>query len=206
MKIVPANLDRIQAHDLFMSVIVPRPIAFVSTVGVDGVYNVAPFSALASMGLKPPRVCFYTGLKQDGSKKDTLRNIEFSKGFVVNVVDESIVEAMNQASAEYPSDVDEFKEVGLTPVKSELVKAPRVAESPVNMECKLVQILTFGDDPIDGYLIIGEVVLVHIKDSLWAGNHVDTAKLKAIGRLGGRLYCHTTRTFELEQAIIRNTQ
>jgi flavin reductase (DIM6/NTAB) family NADH-FMN oxidoreductase RutF len=142
------------------------------------------------------------GLKLDGSKKDTLINIEFSKSFVVNVVDESIVEAMNQASAEYPSDVDEFKEVGLTSAKSELVNAPRLAESPVNMECNLVQILAFGDDPIDGYLIIGEVLLVHIKDPLWAENHVDPDKLKAIGRLGGRFYCHTTDIFGLKQATI----
>lgn len=202
MKINPTDLDRIQAHDLFMSIIVPRPLSFISTVGADGVYNIAPFSSLASIGLKPPRVCFYMGLKQDGSKKDTLINIEFSKSFVVNVVDESIVEAMNQASADYPSDVDEFKEVGLTSAKSELVNAPRLAESPVNMECNLVQILAFGDDPIDGYLIIGEVVLVHIKESLWAGNHVDPDKLKAIGRLGGRFYCHTTDIFGLKQATI----
>jgi flavin reductase (DIM6/NTAB) family NADH-FMN oxidoreductase RutF len=202
MKVNPTDLDRIQAYDLFMSIIVPRPICCVSTVGADGIYNVAPYSSLACIGLRPPRIWFYTGLKQDGSKKDTLINIEFSKSFVVNVVDEPIVEAMNQASAEYPSNVDEFKEVGLTPVKSELVTAPRVAQSPVTMECNLVKILTFGDDPIDGYLIIGKVVLVHVKDQLWTGNHVDPAKLKAVGRLGGRFYCNTTKIFELEQATI----
>jgi len=199
MKLNPEELDRKGSHELLTSVIVPRPIAFVSTVGDDGVFNVAPFSAFASLGLKPAHVCLSIGWKRNGEKKDTLRNIEFTKDFVVNIVDETLAEAMNQASAEYPSDVDEFKQVGLTAVKSELVKAPRVAESAVNMECTLVQILEFGEVPTGNHAIIGEVVLVHVKDELWAGDQIDVSKLKAIGRLGGQLYCRTTDIFEMKR-------
>ena len=129
-------------------------------------------------------------------------NIETTKEFVVNVVNESIAEAMNQAGAEYPSDVDEFKEVGHTPAKSDLVKPPLVAESPVNMECKLTQILEFGEAPIGGHVIIGEIILIHVKDELWTGVDIDVSKLKPIGRLGGQLYCRITATFEMERPIL----
>ncbi len=200
MKINPANLDMRAKHHLIMSAIVPRPIAWVSTIGEDGVYNIAPFSNFAAIGLDPTLVCVYTTWKRGGRKKDTLRNIEFSNDFVVNVVTETLAEAMNQTCIEYPSDVDEFKEAGLTPAKSDLVTAPMVAESPVNMECKMTQILEFGQVPTGGQLIIGEVVLVHVKDELWAGDYIDQSKLKAIGRLGGQnQYCRTTDMFIMDR-------
>jgi flavin reductase (DIM6/NTAB) family NADH-FMN oxidoreductase RutF len=103
---------------------------------------------------------------------------------------------MNQASKDYPSYVDEFKEVGLTPAKSDLVKSPMVAESPVNMECRLVQILEFGEPPRLTSFIIGEILRVHVKDELWINDSIKAQKLKAIGRLGEELYCRTTDTFE----------
>jgi flavin reductase (DIM6/NTAB) family NADH-FMN oxidoreductase RutF len=199
MKFIPADLNRKDSHDLMMATILPRPIAFVSTVGEDGVFNVAPFSCFAPVGMKPALVCLQIGNKRNGQEKDTLRNIEFSKDFVVNVVDESLAEAMNQSSADYPSDVDEFKEVGLTAVKSELVKAPRVAESPIQMECKLVQILRYGQAPAIANVVIGEVILVQVRDDLLAGDQIDFSKLKSIGRLGRDLYCRTTDIFELKR-------
>jgi flavin reductase (DIM6/NTAB) family NADH-FMN oxidoreductase RutF len=199
MKIIPADLNKKDSHELLMSAIVPRPIAFVSTVGKDGVFNLAPFSAFAPLGLKPALLCLHIGYRRDGQKKDTVRNIEFSKDFVVNVVSENLAEAMNQAAAEYPSHVDEFKEVGLTAMKSDFVKAPRVAESPVNMECKLVQVLEFGEPPGGGHVIIGEVVLVHFKEELWMGNQIDISKLNPIGRLGGQLYCRIRDIFEMKR-------
>jgi flavin reductase (DIM6/NTAB) family NADH-FMN oxidoreductase RutF len=197
MKIILADLNKRESHELLLSAILPRPIALVSTVGEDGVFNVAPFSCFAPAGLKPALVCLQIGWKRDGQKKDTLKNIEFSKDFVVNVVDETLAKAMHEASTEYPSDVDEFKEVGLTALKSDLVKAPRVAESPVNMECKLVRIWEFGEVSTGGHLIIGEVMLAHIKDELWAVDKIDIYKLKVIGRLGGDLYCRTRDMFEM---------
>lgn len=199
MKISPTDLDRRTQHELFASAIIPRPIAFVSTIGEDGVFNLAPFSFFAPLCLKPAILAFSIGWKRDGQKKDTLRNIEFSKDFVFNVVTEPLAEAMNKASFEYPSEVDEFQEVGLTPVKADLVKAPMVAESPVNMECKLVQILKFGEVHSGNHVVVGEIVLVHVQDELWAGDHVEAAKLRAIGRLGEDLYCRTADTFEMKR-------
>jgi flavin reductase (DIM6/NTAB) family NADH-FMN oxidoreductase RutF len=202
MEINPKDLNTKDSHELFVSGILPRPIALVSTVGEDGVFNLAAFSCFTMVGFRPALACFYAGVKRDGVKKDTVVNIEFAKDFVVNIVDEALAEAMNQASAEYPSDVDEFKEVGLTPAKSELIRAPRVAESPVNMECKLTQILESGEAAAGGHIIIGEVVRVHIKDELWAGDQIDVSKLKPIGRLGGDLYCRITDIFEMKRAFI----
>jgi flavin reductase (DIM6/NTAB) family NADH-FMN oxidoreductase RutF len=202
MKIIPANLNKREPYELLMSALLPRPIALVSTIGEDGVYNVAPFSCLTPVGLKPALLCLAIGWKRDGQKKDTLRNIESSKDFVVNVVEETFAEAMNQASAEYPSDVDEFKEVGLTSVKSDLIKAPRVAESPINMECKLVQILEFGQVPTGGHMIIGEVVLIHLRDELWAADQINISKWKPLGRLGGQFYCKIRDIFEMKRPDI----
>ena len=200
MKVDPADLNRRDSHELITSVIVPRPIAFVSTIGEDGVFNLAPFSAFTSLALKPALIGFSIGWRRNGEKKDTLRNIEFSKDFVINVVDETLAEAMNQTSVEYASNVDEFKQAGLTPAKSDIVKAPMVAESPINMECKLSQILEFGEAPDGSQVVIGEIVLIHIKDELWSGAYVEPSKLKAIGRTGGLDgYCRSTDIFKMQR-------
>ena len=200
MKINPADLDRRARHELVMSVVVPRPIAFVSTIGENGIFNLAPYSTFTSLALKPALLCFSIGWRRNGQKKNTLRNIEFSKDFVINVVDETLAQAMNQASAEYPSGVDKFKQVGLTPAKSDIVKAPMIAESPVNMECKLTQILEFGEVPDGSHVVIGQVVLVHIKDELWSGEYVEPTKLKAIARIGGEdCYCRPTDIFKMKR-------
>jgi len=199
MKITPSHLSKKNMHELLMSAILPRPIAFVSTIGEDGIFNLAPFSCFTPVGLKPALVCLQIGWKRDGNKKDTLRNIEYEKNFVVNGVDEALAEAMNQTSAEYPSDIDEFKEAGLTAIKSHLVRAPRVAESPVSMECQLVKILEFGEAPTGSHVVIGEILLFHVKDELWQGNEIDISKWKPIGRLGGDLYCRTRDVFEMKR-------
>jgi flavin reductase (DIM6/NTAB) family NADH-FMN oxidoreductase RutF len=199
MKITPSHLSKKDMHELLMSAILPRPIAFVSTIGEDGIFNLAPFSCFTPVGLKPALVCLQIGWKRDGEKKDTLRNIESAKDFVVNSVDEALAEAMNQTSAEYPSDIDEFKEVGLTAIKSDLVRAPRVAESPVSMECQLVKILEYGEAPTGSHVVIGEILLFHVKDELWCGDEIDISKWKPIGRLGGDLYCRTRDVFEMKR-------
>jgi flavin reductase (DIM6/NTAB) family NADH-FMN oxidoreductase RutF len=142
---------------------------------------------------------FGTGSKRDGTKKDTLLNIEYSKDFVINAVTEDLVVPMNQSSYEYPGDVSEFQKVGLTPVKADLVKSPLAAESPVNMECRVVKILEFGDIKRRSYFIIGEILLVHIKDELCINGEIQTDKLKAVARLGGQFYCRTGDVFEIER-------
>jgi len=202
MKIDPSTLDFRKSHELLLGVTVPRPIAFVSTVGADGVFNVAPFSLFTVLSAKPPMVCLGIGRKRDGQKKDTLKNIEFSRDFVVNIVNEALAEAMNQSSAEYPSDVDEFKEVGLTPVKSDIVKAPMVGESPISMECRVVQIIEFGDAPRYTSIVIGEVIQIHINDDILIDGKIQASKLRAVGRLGGELFCRTTDIFEMKRAYI----
>ena len=202
MKINLMDMCQRDLHHILTGAIVPRPIAWVSTIGADGILNLAPFSSYCVVSLQPAMVGFCVVPTRDGHKKDTLRNIESAKDFVINVVDESLAQAMNQTSAEYPSDVDEFKEVGLTPTKSDIVKSPMVAESPVNMECKLVQIMEFGEVPTGSNVVIGEVVLVHVKDDLWVDDHIDPSRLRAVGRMGGDSYCRTTDIFEMKRPYI----
>ena len=199
MKIDPADLDPKDAHELLVSSVLPRPIAFVSTIGEDGIFNVAPFGYFAAILAKPMLITVGIGWTRDGQKKDTLVNIEYSRDFVINVVTEDLAEAMNQTSRLYPSYVDEFKEARLTPVKADIVKSPMVGESPINMECRLVQIIATGGAHRRGSLIIGEVVRVHIKDEFYINGEIPPSKLKAIGRMGGQLYCRTTDIFEIER-------
>lgn len=201
MKFDVSQLDWMETHELLVGAVLPRPIAFVSTIGADGVNNVAPFSFFSSISVKPAYVGFSIGRYRDGRKKDTLVNIEFTRDFVVNIVTEELVDAMNQASKDYPSNIDEFQEVGLTPVKSDLVRSPMVTESPVNMECRFVKILEFGEAPRINSFVIGEVLRVHVKDDLWIDNQIKADRLKAVGRLGGELYCRTTDLFEKKRPL-----
>ena len=199
MQIDPQGLGRRDMHELMVATIMPRPIAWVSTVDAQGVFNLAPFSMFMNASLKPPIVCLGMGWSRGGQKKDTLNNIEVSKEFVINVVDEGLAEAMNRTSALYPPEVDEFREAGLTAVESRIVKAPRVAESPMSMECSLRQIMQFGESPDGGYLVLGEVLLFHVMDELYLNDRIDLSRLRHVGRLGGNLYCRTRDTFEMER-------
>jgi flavin reductase (DIM6/NTAB) family NADH-FMN oxidoreductase RutF len=202
MKIDPATLDRKSAHDVMVGVALPRPIAFISTAGENGIYNLAPYSFFIPLSAKPAIVGVGIGRKRDGSKKDTLVNIEFSKDFVINVVTESLAEAMNQTSGEYPPEVDEFQVAKLTPERADLVKAPMVAESPVRMECRLLQILEYGEFPSIQNFVIGEVIRVHVKDEFWADGEIQSSRLKTIGRMGGDSYCRMTNIFEMKRPVI----
>jgi len=202
MKIETVNLTREESHDLIGTAIAPLPIAFISTIGADGTYNAAPFSFVAPVCSKPPVICISFGLRQ-GQKKDTLKNIEFSHDFVVNVVDDILISQAVKASADYPSGVDEIKEVGLTAVRSEKVKSPRIAESKVSLECRLVQKLEVLEQLQEGQglraIVFGEVVLAHIKDEVWVRGKIDPSKLGAVGRVGKDLYCRTGEIFELRR-------
>jgi flavin reductase (DIM6/NTAB) family NADH-FMN oxidoreductase RutF len=204
VKIDPARLDRKEAHDLMVGAALPRPIAFVSTVGAGGIYNLAPFSFFIPMSVNPAIVGLGIGRKRDGSKKDTLVNIELTKDFVINLVTERLAEAMNQTAGEYPIEVDEFKVAGLTPVGGDFVKSPLVGESPINMECRLLQILEYGEFPRINNFVIGEVIQVQVKDEFWADGEIQSSRLKAIGRMGGDLYCRTTDLFEMKRPVIND--
>jgi flavin reductase (DIM6/NTAB) family NADH-FMN oxidoreductase RutF len=202
MKIDPANIDRKSVHDILVGAVLPRPIAFISTLGQDGVYNLAPYSFFIPVSMRPVLLGIGIGRKRDGSKKDTLVNIEWGKDFVVNLVTEALAEAMNQTAGEYPKDVDEFQVAGLTPIKADRVKSPRVAESPVHMECRLHQILGFGDSPRLNEFVLGEVLQIHVKDEYWVNGEIQSTKLKAIGRMGGDFYSRTTDVFEMKRPVV----
>ena len=197
MKIDPAGMARQDFYHMLLAALNPRPIAWVSTVSENGIYNLAPFSFFSAVSAKPAVVCLSVASKRDGQKKDTLRNIESGRDFVLNTVNEDLAAAMNQTSAEYPPEVDEFKEVGLTPLASDMVKSPRLAESPVNIECQVNQILQFGESPEFSHLIVGDVRRVHVKDDLFIDGTIDGSKLKNIGRLWGKYYCRLTDLFEM---------
>jgi flavin reductase (DIM6/NTAB) family NADH-FMN oxidoreductase RutF len=154
-------------YKLMIGSIVPRPIALVATISEDGIRNLAPFSFFTGISSKPTLICFCPGPRPTSpQRKDTLRNISMTKEFVVNIVSEEIGAAMNLTSGDYPPEVDEFDVAGLTAVPSDLVKPPRVAESPVNLECRLYLIIEFSEEPGGGNLVIGEVVRFHVADHL----------------------------------------
>lgn len=202
MKIDPARLNRKQAHELFVGAVIPRPIAWVSTVSAGGIYNLAPFSFFMPMSVHPAVVGLAIGRNRQGRKKDTLSNIESVKDFVVNMVTEPFAEAMNQTACEYPPEVDEFKEARLTAMKSDLVKSPRLAESPVNLECRLDRILEFGEPSRASCFIIGEVVRVHVQDEFWVDEEIQFSALNLVGRLGGDSYCRIREIFEMKRPEI----
>jgi len=196
----PAEHDCRNVYKLMVGAIVPRPIAFVSTTSAEGVRNLAPFSFFTGICANPPVICFAPTIRgTDGTRKDTLRNIEAVPEFVVSVVSEEFAEKMNLCSAEVPPEVDEFELSGLTPVASDLVKPPRVAESHISMECRLVQIVEVSAKPLGGSLVIGEVLRFHVDDGLIENYKIDPEKLHAIGRMGGATYTRTTDRFDLER-------
>ncbi len=201
MKIDPANLNQQDSSHLLTDIVIPRPIAWVSTVDQRGLFNLAPFSAFGMICSKPMVVGFSVSTKRDGQKKDTLRNCEMIKEFVINIVTEELAQAMNITSAPYPSDISEFKEAKLTPVKADLVKPALVAESPLNMECRVIQIMEFGKASEMYSFIIGEVLRVHVQDRFYNKQTKRVSGLRAIGRLGGEqdLYCRGQDTFEMKR-------
>lgn len=201
MIIDPKANDPKNIYKLMIGSIVPRPIAFVSTQSAEGALNLAPFSFFTGVSASPPAVLFCPLVRASDSKtkktKDTLRNITVTREFVVNVVSEAFAEQMNLTSAEFPPDVSEFAESGLTPVPSQKVKPPRVKESPVNMECKLIQMVPIGSEPLGGTVVIGEILLFHVADELFDNFRIDLKKLAPIGRLAGSSYCRVTDIFDL---------
>jgi flavin reductase (DIM6/NTAB) family NADH-FMN oxidoreductase RutF len=203
LTINPANCELRQIYKLMTGIIVPRPVALVSTVDRNGVTNLAPFSAFASAGSNPPAVLFCPVLRaaEEGRpsdlRKDTLRNVEETGEFVVNAVSEAIAAASNASAAEVPPEVDEFNLAGLTPVASEIVRPPRVAESPAQMECKLLQVIYVGRTPGAGVIVLGEVVRFHVREDLMEDFRIDPAGLDAVGRMAGNTWVRTRDRIEL---------
>ena len=201
MILKPEDLSIKNNYKLIIGSILPRPIALVSTLSDDGVPNLAPFSFFTGLTSKPPMIGFAPALKgKEANKKDTLSNIESSGEFVVNIVTEDISEQMNKTAFEFPPDVDEFEIAGFTAIDSEIVKPPRVKESPINLECKLYQVVYIGDGTAgSGAFVIGEIVAYHIDDALYNDGRIDTALLKPVGRLAGQDYTTLGRCFSMDR-------
>jgi flavin reductase (DIM6/NTAB) family NADH-FMN oxidoreductase RutF len=188
-------------YKLMIGSILPRPIAFVSTISQDGIYNLAPFSFFTGITSEPPTICFSpTRRGTDGEIKDTLVNIKATGEFVINIVNESIVKQMNETATEFPPEVDEFLQSGLTAVPAEIVSAPLVKESPISFECKRLQVLEIGKAQAGGgFLVIGEIVMFHIKDSLLENGRINTELLNPVGRLAGAEYTKLGQRFTLQR-------
>src|SRR5262249_28488878 len=170
----------------------------VSSVGPDGVHNLAPFSFFMGVCGDPPTIAFSSGPRAAG-RKDTVVNAEHTGDFVVNVVDDALAPHMNLSSGEYPAEFDELALTGLTAAAGVKVRAPRVVEAPISLECKVDQILKVGRGPHS--LVLGEIVYLHVRDELYdpATGRIDMHRLKPVGRLAGHLYSHIHDLFEMNR-------
>ncbi|MCZ6683332.1 MAG: flavin reductase family protein [Planctomycetota bacterium] len=187
-------------HRLYLSFIQPRPIAFASTVDAQGRANLAPFSFYNMMSANPPVIVFCPAINRHSRKKDTLTNIEATGEFVIATVTEPIAERMNICSTEFEHGISEFEKSGLTPTPARRVKASLVKESPVNIECRLRQVVSLGEGPAGGQAVFGDVIAVHVDDAVLSEGDMtcDPARLRAVGRMGGSLYARTDDRFSLE--------
>jgi flavin reductase (DIM6/NTAB) family NADH-FMN oxidoreductase RutF len=197
-----ANTDEFPWRSLYkimIGSIVPRPIGWVSTVDENGESNLAPFSFFNAVCANPPTVLFCPGIRStDQNPKDTLNNIRNTGEFVLNIVTETLGEAMNLTATELPSSVDEFEYAGLTSAPSVAVKPLRVAESPIHYECKLTQIVDISDEIGGASIVIGRIVHFHVDDRvLIDGDKINLEELKPIGRLAGPSYSRVNDIFDM---------
>jgi len=197
MLIDPAGMAGPDLYRLMISAIVPRPIAWTSTLSPEGVPNAAPFSYFQALSSRPPTVMISVGRRRDGTPKDTRRNIEATGEFVVNIVSEASAGRMVMTSVDFPPETSEFEEVGLSPAPSTKVRPPRIAESAVALECRLDRVIDVGPSGI----CLGEVVAFHVRDDVLAadGKTVDPWKLKPLGRLGGSLYAPLREVWSIDR-------
>ncbi|ARI75606.1 flavin reductase family protein [Halobacillus mangrovi] len=186
MKFNPAELETQQIYKLMSGSVVPRPIAWVSTLSDDGLLNLAPFSFFTVASRKPPMLCISVGPgvgEREGTVKDTLANIRANGEFVINISTTPLGNQLQKTAEHVPSEVDEFAKAGLTPEPSELVKPMRVKEAPIQMECKLHQIVELGSD----HLVIGELVMYHIEEKYYLEPYkVNLTALRPLGRLANQ--------------------
>jgi len=189
----PAAFPPGEFYSLLTACVVPRPIAFVSSLSKDGTANLAPFSFFNAGGANPPSVVFMPVTSGTNRDKDTLHNVRATGEYVIHIVRFELRERMNQASADYAPEVDEFEAAGFTKAPSVKVKPWRAVECPIAMECRLFKIVEHGAGPYHANYVIGEVVFLHIAEAVFTGAHVDATKLNAIARLGGPLYTRVTQ-------------
>ena len=189
-----------EAYQWMIHTILPRPIAWVSTIAPDGRTNLAPFSFFQGVTANPPTLMFVPVNDRHGVKKDTVRNIELVPEFVVNLVSFSLGESMNLTSAMLPYGESEFEKFGIAATPSNRIRPPRVAAAPVAFECELDRIVTIGEGPLAANVVFGRILIAHIRDEvLAAGGLPDAAKLDLIGRLGGESYTTTRSAFVMKR-------
>lgn len=190
----PADVSARDFYSYMVGAVVPRPIAFVSSISKEGKVNLSPYSFFNAVSAKPPILIFApVNSMRDNSTKNTLDNVLEHDEVVINIVNHTILEQMSLASTAYPKGVNEFAKSGLTEIPSQLVKPPRVAESPVAFECKVKQVIALGEEGGAGNLVICEVLLAHIHDEvLDEKGSIHPQKLDAIGRMGGNFYCRAS--------------
>ena len=199
----PHTLGQRETYKLLIGCVVPRPIAWVSTVDLAGARNLAPFSFFNAIGSNPPAisisVSYVDGIDQ---RKDTLRNISDTGEFVVNIVDEDLAQAMNATSADYPPGVDEFAIAGVAAVPCVTLRPARVAGAPVSLECKLFTLVPVGAGPGSATLAIGVIQMIHVRaDIINAHRYIDITKLRPISRLAGASYAYVHETFDMVRPV-----
>ena len=192
--IIPGEVSTAQLHGHLLSAVAPRPIAFASTISQDGQVNLSPFSFFNVFGANPPIVIFSSARRvRDNTIKHTLENVQEVPEVVINIVNYPIVEQMSLASTEYAKGVNEFVKSGLTQAPSQLVRPPRVAEAPVALECRVLQVIETGQEGGAGNLVMAEVVAMHIRSEyLDKDGQLDTEKLDLVARMGGSWYCRAS--------------
>jgi flavin reductase (DIM6/NTAB) family NADH-FMN oxidoreductase RutF len=196
MQLDPDHLSQQAMYKLLIGAVVPRPIAWVASISAAGQPNLAPFSYFNIACSAPPMLLFCPQRRPDGTPKDTLRNVSASGEFVLHIVSEGLVEPMNQSAADYPYGMDEFTQAGLPSAASLRVHPPRIADAVVAFECRVEQIVPLGE-PISGEIVIGRVLLVHLRDEVYQDGHIVLDALKPVGRLAGNDYARVTETFTL---------
>jgi flavin reductase (DIM6/NTAB) family NADH-FMN oxidoreductase RutF len=202
MIIKPDDLAERDRYKILIGSILPRPIAWVSTMDLAGNLNLAPFSYFTVGATEPMTLIFCPQTNgKDAQKKDTLRNIEARPEFVVNLTNEETAEAMNLSATLLPHGRSEFEWANVTPAASTVISVPRVAEAPVSFECRLQQIVTIGDGVGGGSAVFGEVLCIHIRDDIYVNGYVKLDVLRPIGRLAGASYTRTTDTFDLHRQL-----
>jgi flavin reductase (DIM6/NTAB) family NADH-FMN oxidoreductase RutF len=200
----PKEISSPEFHKLLLGGVGPRPIALVSTLSPDGKNNLSPFSFFNAFGVNPPMIAFSPARRgKDASLKDTYNNLIATKECVVQSVTFSMVEQISLAATEYPTGVDEFLKSGLTPVDSDIIKPKRVRESPFQMECKLVEMKSYGESGGSANMAICEVLKIHVAEDIFTKGIIDPQKIDLVGRMSGNFYCRANgeAIFEVEKPI-----
>ncbi|MES2587440.1 MAG: flavin reductase family protein [Bacteroidota bacterium] len=201
----PKDISVQKVHQLLLGAIGPRPIAFASTMDENGNSNLSPFSFFNVFSANPPIMIFSPARNgRTNTTKDTYNNVKHVPEVVINVVSYDIVQQMSLASSPYPSEIDEFKKAGFTPIQSDLIKPFRVAESPVQFECKVNQVIELGSEGGAGNLVICEVLKIHVNENVLDENGlIDQFKINLVSRMGGNWYCHANKNsmFEIQKPL-----